>query len=220
MKNIIVALILFTLGNISYAKTLYVDDTLRINLRTGPETSYRIVKSIVSGAKVQVLEEDDATKWTKIREPGGIEGWVPSRFLVEEPIARDKLQAALEKLKLLEDKSGSLGARFQTLQSENQTLSTAKTELEKVNRKLSKDLEEITAISQNAVHLDNRNRELQELNQQYQHEIEKLQVENQRLSDKNETELLLAGGGLICLGILIAIIIPSMKRTRKSDTWV
>ena len=81
-----------------------MDDSLRINLRTGPETTYRIVKSINSGAKVEVLKGDVETKWTKIREPEGVEGWVPSRFLVDQPIARDQLKAALEKLQLLEDK--------------------------------------------------------------------------------------------------------------------
>lgn len=220
MKNTLIGICFLLFCSASAAKVQYVDDSLRINLRTGPETTYRIVKSINSGAKVEVLKEDVETKWTKIREPEGVEGWVPSRFLVDQPIARDQLKAALEKLQLLEDKSGSFGARFQNLQNENEVLNRTKAELESQNHKLSRDLEEITAISQNAVNLDNRNRELQEINQQYQVEIDRLQAENQRLANKNETEILLAGGGLICLGLLIALIIPSMKRTRKSDTWV
>ncbi|PIE44368.1 MAG: hypothetical protein CSA50_00635 [Gammaproteobacteria bacterium] len=198
---------------------MYIDDKLRVNIRTGPKTTYRILKSIVSGVKVTVIETDEVAKWSKIREPGGIEGWVPSRFLINEPIAKEKLAKALKTLSLLRNKSDTLGSQFEKIQLENTQLKTANETLTRKNEKLTSQLEDITAISQNAVHLDNRNRELQELNQELQNEIDKLQADNQRLKDRSETDLMLVGGGLVALGVVIAIIVPMMKGSRKNESW-
>ncbi|PID41567.1 MAG: hypothetical protein CSB48_14390 [Proteobacteria bacterium] len=220
MKKILsTLLVLLAIALPVQSATMYIDDKLRVNIRTGPEISYRILKSVVSGVKVQVLETDEVRKWTKIREPGGIQGWVPSRFLVSDPIAAQRLEKALITLKLLKEKSGTLGSAFEKVKSENTQLKTDNETLTRKNKSLAEQLDEITAVSQNAVHLDNRNRELQELNQELQNEIDKLEADNQRLKDKSETDLMLVGGGLVALGALIAIIVPMMKRTRKSDSW-
>ena len=83
----------------------------------------------------------------------------------------------------------------------------------------SKELTNIKSISANALNLDRRNRELRESNEQLRSQLELLQTENMRLKDKSESNTMLMGGGLVTLGIIIALVIPLIRPSKKSDSW-
>jgi len=78
----------------SLAATKYVTDEFEIMLRTGQSTKHEIRRQIKSGTPLQVLQESEG--YTQVRMPNGIEGWVLSRYLMNQPSGRDRL-AALEK---------------------------------------------------------------------------------------------------------------------------
>ncbi|ARU56273.1 SH3 domain protein [Oleiphilus messinensis] len=220
MRIITTLLLLFIFTPTISAKSMYVDDTLFVPLRSGQGLGYRIVhKGIKSGTSVEVMEQSSETGYSKIKEPGGAVGWLPTRFLVSEPIAKDKLEAALKKLQILESKDKNQSSEISKILEENSELKESNTTLGKLNSTLTTELEEIKSISSNAIFLDQRNRELQESNQQLRNELELLQADNQRLKDKSETDFMLLGGGLVGLGVLIALIIPWMKPTKKNDSW-
>jgi hypothetical protein len=55
----------------------------RINLRSGPGTSYGVVAVLTAGTELQLIDEDAATvgqrpdqRWLKFRTAGGDEGWI------------------------------------------------------------------------------------------------------------------------------------------------
>lgn len=202
------------------AQKMYIDDILLVPLRSGEGLGFRIVhKGVKSGASVEVLESNATSGYTRIREPGGVEGWLPSRYLVSEPIARDKLASAEQKLSKLEESGKQLTTELAELKRENITLKSENERFFRENGSLTKKLEEITEVSKNAIHLDNRNRELQEESQHLQNELELVQADNQRLKDNKESDFILLGAGLVALGVFIAMIIPVMKPSRKRDSW-
>jgi len=70
------------------AETAWVKDEVRLNLRSGPGTKFRILESIGTGDRIEVLARGDG--WTQVRS-GEKEGWIPEGFLQAEPPAAIRL---------------------------------------------------------------------------------------------------------------------------------
>jgi SH3 domain protein len=64
------------------AETAWIRGEIRLNLRTGPGNNYRIVDSIGTGDKVDILQRTE--KWTQIRLEDGKDGWIPAGYLQDE----------------------------------------------------------------------------------------------------------------------------------------
>ena len=89
------------------ADTRYISDLLYVPLRSGPSGEHRIIHwGLPSGMALEVLEEDEATKFTRVRTEGGTEGWIPSQYLVDEPVAADRLAQAESEIERLESLLG------------------------------------------------------------------------------------------------------------------
>jgi SH3 domain protein len=213
-----VAMVFFTFPAFAQ-KRMYVDDNNQVPLRTGQGLEYRVIhKGVNAGTAVEVLETDNASGHSRVREPGGVEGWLPTRFLTAQPIARDRLQkmeSELQKIKeanarLIEEHKASTGAN-QTLVDDHNRLATS-------NRELTEELQHIKRISENAIALDKRNQELRESNQTLQNDVDFLTAENRRLKDNSETNTMLVGAGLMGTGMIIALILP-LLRPRKKNSW-
>lgn len=217
------AILLLLLGLSSLpvqAETAYIDDTLLVPLRSGAGTSYRIIhKGIKSGLKLEILEQDGETGYSKVRTPSGLEGFLPSRYLSREPIARIKLQTANSKLASVTAENKSLQKQLGTLQRDFNKLNQTHESTNKQLNQSSQELDNIKNISANAINLDRKNRELRESNEQLRNELELLQVENIRLKDRSESNMMLMGGGLVLLGVILALLVPLLKPSKKSDSW-
>lgn len=199
---------------------MYIDDKLFVPLRSGAGTSFRIVhKGVKSGTKLEVIEHDSNTGYSHVRTPSGLDGYLPTRYLVNEPIARDQLIRANAELTELRQQNTKLKADLSTLNAEHRKLGKAhKSTLSELDGS-NKELTNIKSISSNALNLDRRNRELRESNEQLRNELELLQTENMRLKDKSESNMMMIGGGLVTLGVIIALLVPMLKPSKKSDSW-
>ena len=76
------------------ADTVYIRDTLYVPLRGGQSTEHRILhRGLRSGTELERLETSEDTGYTRVRTPDGLEGWLQTQYLVEEPIASTRLEA-------------------------------------------------------------------------------------------------------------------------------
>lgn len=201
------------------ARTVYIDDTLYAPVRSGEGTQYRILHNgLRSGTPVELLERSESG-YSRVRTPDGIEGWIVSRYLSEQPIARDRLSAAQQQLERTRSELASLKESLQQTQAERDQLATAENRLEDRSEQLAEELREIKAISANAITLKERNQELQEVNQRLRNDVEVLTAEKERLEAKKESDFMLLGAGLVLLGVILALVVPLLKPTRKHDTW-
>tara|TARA_R110001592_G_scaffold199014_1_gene447468 strand:+ start:2808 stop:3410 length:603 start_codon:yes stop_codon:yes gene_type:complete len=199
---------------------MYIDDTLLVPIRSGESTSYRIIhKGISSGTKVEILGHSQESGYSKILTPGGIEGYLPTRYLSAEPIAKIKLEQATKTLTKLQQEYEKLQIVFNELKSEHQSLSKNYKETEQSLDKNIQELSHIRSVSADALNLDQRNRELRENNEQLRNELELLQTDNSRLKEKAESNMMFVGGGLVLLGVILALLIPMIKPSKKSDSW-
>ncbi|MBE0483812.1 MAG: TIGR04211 family SH3 domain-containing protein [Bacterioplanes sp.] len=217
--------ILFVVGALvlsmaaSAVEKRYVTDTLFLQLRTGPSQEHRILRALPSGEHLVVLEESDPeTGYTKVRSPQGQEGYVLTRFLVDEPVAKEKLiltTRELEKIKAelatSQQQRNEYRQELEQIKSERATLSRSSSELEK-------ELERITSISANALSLDERNRTLTQRNQELEIQLEAINAENEQLRYDSRNTYLLYGGGLVALGIFAGLVLPSL-RGKRSSGW-
>lgn len=201
------------------AKTVYIDDTLYAPVRSGEGTQYRILNNgLKSGTPVELLEKSESG-YSKIRTPDGTEGWIVSRYLSEQPIARDRLVAANKELDRTRSQLAEVRDKLDAVQSERDNLASSESNLEDRSQKLATELEKVKSISANAITLDRRNQELQQANQKLRSDMEVLTAEKERLEAKNDSDFMLIGAGLVLAGIVIALILPALKSSKKHDTW-
>ena len=222
MNKFILTTLLTTIfySNISLSETMYIDDTLLVPLRSGEGTSFRIIhKGLKSGLKLEIIKQDTASGYSKIRTPSGIEGFLPTRYLSRTPIARNRLIDANKALNKTRAENGKLKTKLANISAQYKKLSSEHTLTSKSLTKNNKELSNIKSISANALNLDKRNRELRESNEQLRSDLELIETENRRLKDKSDSSMLLIGGGLVTLGIILALIIPIIRPSKKSDSW-
>ena len=203
-----------------YAETMYVDDTLLVPLRSGESTSYRIVhKGIPSGTRLEIVEHSKESGYSKVITSGGIEGFLPTRYLTAEPIAKIKLEQANKTLANLREDHSKLQTAFDALNSEHKSLSKEYKDTKESLDKNVQELSHIRTVSANALTLDQRNRELREDNEKLRNDLELVQTDNSRLKDKAESNMMLVGGALVLLGAILALLVPMIKPSKKNDSW-
>ena len=80
---------------LAQAQTRYVTDRTIVEIRRGPSTEYLILRNLEAGERVEVLEQNEDAGYSRVRVADqGTEGWILTRFLTAEPIARERLAVA------------------------------------------------------------------------------------------------------------------------------
>lgn len=109
-----------SVGTPAAAETAWVKDDLRLNLRTGAGTEFRIIGVMRSGDEVGILSRVEG--WTQVRTHEDVEGWIPEGYLQSETPARVMLAEREAEFIELQEKVGVLGGESQTLLDSNATL--------------------------------------------------------------------------------------------------
>ncbi len=108
------------------AQTSWVGGEVKLNLRRGPSTEYKIIGSVSSEEPVTVLDSQDG--WTQVRLENGQEGWIPGGYLSSEPPAAIRAERLETEARSLRDRLATSETEAERLRSENQSLSAAETE--------------------------------------------------------------------------------------------
>jgi len=124
------------------AETGWVGDHVRLNLRTGPGSQFRILGSVETGDSVEILTRGE--DWIEVRAEGK-SGWVPDGFLQNEPPAVVKLARSETETADLRSRSGVLGEEATKLRSENAQLAARESEQRAELERLTRDNLELRA---------------------------------------------------------------------------
>lgn len=218
LRHLSFGLIALLLATSATAETVYVDDVIYVPMRSGQGTQYRIiVPGVRSGTPLEVLGRGE--EHTRVRLPDGKEGWIADRYISREPIARDRLERVNQQLEEANSRVARFDEQISEVRNERDDFASQAEELALRAEELERELEEITAISSNALQLDERNRELEQSNQRLRNDVEVLTAEKERLEDKSESDFMLLGAGLVFFGMILAVLVPMLKPTRKTDNW-
>ena len=207
---IFVVIFLFGFSGIVYAEKMYVRDILRLPLRTGQGTQYKIIAVIESGLQLEVLQAQE--EWTQVRLPSQKEGWVQSRYLTPEPTAKLKLEQ-------LEIKHKSLTAQAASLLEENTKL---KREKNKLGTELADNQNALNNISKDFETLKTESAEFLELKSKYDVTAAVLAEKSKKLETLEEDlatltffyyfKWFLGGSAVLFVGFMIGL---SAKRQRR-----
>jgi SH3 domain protein len=222
VKKIIFSLLLIAapmlLPSISAAQTTrYVSDELEITMRNGQGLEFGIRKMLKSGTELTVLE-NDPSGYSKVRTSDGVEGWVLSRYLNNNPSAREQLAAKEQRIANLELEVTSYKEELAQLSSQTSEADDQNMSLKETAQRLSKELDDLRRTASNAVALENENRQLKERLQQIDHEIQSIVIENNTLKDNDAKNWFLIGAAVLFGGMLIGLVMPSL-RMRKKSSW-
>lgn len=214
---ILLSLILITPLNSSAATTRYVSDELSITMRNGQGVKFGIKKMLNSGTKLSILETADSG-YSKVRIPGGAEGWVLTRYLTNTPSARNRVASSEQKAANLELELAKAKEEIQSLSSQNNSAGSQNMTLTETSQRLKKELDDLRKTASNAVALDNENRQLKGKIQQTDHKMQSLILENNALKDSEAKNWFLIGAAVLFGGIILGLILPKL-RLQKKNNW-
>lgn len=218
-KKILTVLFLSFLVTTAIAEEIrYVSDKLIITIRTGPSIQNKIVRKIESGARVEVFDTADDGKYAQIRTQNGVEGWVLSQYLTEEPVAAQRLERAEKKLGQAQEKASQLGSKINALNNQIKELKAENEKLSKNSREMKSEITSISKAASRPIELDRENKDLRESIGKISTELQVVSNQYQKMKDSNQQEWFIIGAGVLLAGILLGFIIPKLRFTRK-DSW-
>jgi SH3 domain protein len=217
MRKVLLALLL-VLGPLSaIAATMYISDELTVPLRRGPSNGHKIINAALpSGLALQVLGEDTAAGFTQVRTPNGTEGWIQTQYLVNQPIAKDRLAAATKRIETLEAQLKSTRENYQDVRGARTEIEGRASELSKENQKLKNELAEIRRVSATAITQFQENKQLKTDNASLQTQVTQLTERVRTLERNAMLRWFLAGGGLVLVGLAVGALIKSRP---KRSSW-
>ncbi len=200
------------------AKDAYVTDQFEVTMRSGTSTSNSITAMLKSGDKVEVLEEDVATQYSLVRNERGKQGYVLTRFLVDQPSARDRLvslnQRSEQQKSRIDELQMELDEYRSMKKSDTDQIASLQQELQQTQQALGQ-LQEDTS---DTVRVIEQNKALNNRINLLEGEKATLTQENARLSDTTQMDWFMRGAGVALGAFLIGIIVTRI-RWRKQDSW-
>lgn len=218
VRNALIAVSLFSFSGLVSAQTVYITDEFEITMRTGMSTDNNIVRMLSSGEAVQLIESNEETRYSLVETESGQQGYVLSRFLIENPSARERL--------------ATLETSFQSLQSQSEeqrrTIDELSTSLEQERvdalalkealTSSDNELESLKVTAASSIEIEQQNQQLLADVETLEKQVLQLSKENADLNDSTEIDWFVKGGGVSLVAFLIGILITRI-RWRKSDSW-
>jgi SH3 domain protein len=198
------------------AAPAWVSDQFEITLRSGPSTSNSIQLMLDSGLRLEVLERDADTGYSRVRTPGGTEGWVLSRYLMSEPSAREQLQKLSSQLTTANSRGSSLDTQMKAITAEYDSANRKIKELERSKAAVEKELAEIKRTAANVLAIDKQNKTLMDQLAAAQIRADTLEQENRELSSQTTRYWFMAGALVLLVGIILGIWLPRVRWQRRS----
>lgn len=214
---------LIAIAPASFAQDRYVSDELRVPLRSGMGNEYRIVhRGLSSGTQLTLLQtdtDDSDTEWSQVRTNGGLEGWIRSQYLLEEPTAAIKLAKLESKMAQLDGDQTQLLDTNEALEQENANLKEQLSLISQQYQDIERSYAELQKLSANAVALNEQNKKLSESHQLLQTRAEVLKTENDRLMTSQTYQQWIYGAGILIGGIIISFFLQAFGRRKRRSEW-
>ncbi len=209
------ATLLFWAGTAS-AQSAWVTDQFEITLRSGPSTSNAIQLMLRSGTRLEIMERDTETGYTRVRTGGGTEGWVLSRYLMSEPSAREQLQTLTSQLTSAQSEGSSLNTQLSAIRGEYDDARQAISTLESDKQRLETELAEIRRTAANVLAINDRNKQLHEELAAAETRVGVLEQENRALTSLTTRYWFMTGALVLVVGMILGIWLPRIRWQRPS----
>jgi SH3 domain protein len=196
----------------------YVTDIFEVTMRSGTTTSNIIVRLLRSGESVTVLEDDPVSQYSMVETDDGTQGYVLSRFLTDDPAARETLQDLRGKYEnqqlQVDEQQTEINQLKQSLLQEQSDSETLKITL----RASEQEFSEVRDAAQNTLNILEQNKRLQTVVDQLRKDKTVLSETNAELSDSTQIDWFVRGAAVSLFAFIIGILVTRI-RWRKKDSW-
>jgi len=203
-------------GLAAAAENAWVSDQFEVMLRTGPSTSNAIERMLPSGTALEVLEADAESGYSRVRTSAGTEGWVLTRYLMNEPSAREQLERLSARLTNATASGSTLTSQLNAVKSEYDTAKSQIAALERDKRALEQELAEIKRTAANVLAIDGQNKDLRQQLTGMEMEVKTLEQRNRELSGQTNRYWFATGAAVLLLGMILGLWLPRIKWQRRS----
>lgn len=214
IRPLLASLLIFATA--AHAEPAWVSDQFEIMLRSGPSTSNAIQLMVDSGTQLEVLERDPETGYSRVRTPGGTEGWVLSRYLMNEPSAREQLETLTSQLTNANSRGSSLNEQLAAVRGEHNAANRRISALESENQDLEDELAEIKRTAANVLGVNEQNQTLMSELSEAQIRADTLEEENRQLMSQTKRYWFMSGALVLLVGIILGIWLPRVRWQRRS----
>ena len=209
---------LFASSQVYSQETRYIRDTLFVPLRSGQSYKHRIVhKGLVSGTPLTLLEVSEDKDYSRVKTQDGIEGWIQTQYLSDEPSARSQLESLNLQNAKLKTQTSELKKELNEINNKYKAAKAAVAQLSKSQQNSEQELAEIKAISANAIRLNSENQTLLQQTQELQNKVDMLTTDNQHLNDKLDNDAFLNGAFAVLIGVFITLLVPRLWPSKSSE---
>ena len=218
MKTLLCSLLLILVLTVpaAYGEPAWVSDEFEITLRSGPSTSNAIQLMIGSGTQLDVLERDPEAGYSRVSTQAGTEGWVLTRYLMNEMSAREQLETLSSDLTNANSRGTSLGSQLTSIKSEYDAANNRIDTLERETAAVESELAEVKRTAANVIGINDQNESLIDELASAQIRADTLEQENHQLGSQTTRYWFMSGGLLLLVGIILGIWLPRIRWQRRS----
>ncbi len=211
-----ILLFLCLLAPVAHGEPAWVSDKFEVMLRSGPTTSNAIQLMIGSGMELEVLERDSESGYSRVQTPGGTEGWVLTRYLMNERSAREQLEILSSSLTNANSRGTSLGSQLTAIKGEYDAANRRIETLERDKSAAEKELADIRRTAANVLSINEQNKSLMDQLATAQIRADTLEQENRQLSGQTTRYWFMSGALVLLVGIILGIWLPRVRWQRRS----
>jgi SH3 domain protein len=215
----IISIVLLVISLAAQAQISYVTDEFKITMRSGESAKHRVVQMIKSGTPVTVLSVNKDTGYSEVRTGSGKTGYVLSRHLLNEPVAREQLASLQARIEILESAPGELSSKLAKLSKEYELLNQTHNAMVTEKEAFAQELEELKRVSANAVEINRERKTLRKQVATMSHDVEDQQQEIRELKNSAVQRWFLIGAGVLLGGIVLGLILPHLRIRKRKDSW-
>ena len=202
------------------AETRYVSDELEITMRVGASTRQRIISMLKSGTPVEILSVDRKSGYSKVRASNGKTGFVLSRFLMDEPSAREQVASLTARIQELQAEPEQIRSRLSQLQEDYAKLQKEHQKLLNDKNSITQELAGIRQTAANAINISNERSELRKQVVKLKQETAELQHTNRELANNRNQRWFLIGAAVVLGSILLGWLLPYLRfKRRRTSSW-
>ncbi len=200
----------------SAAQSVWVSDQFEVMLRSGPSTSNAIERMLTSGTALEVVERDDDAGYSRVRTAAGTEGWVLTRYLMNEPSAREQLETLTRRLTSANSEGSSLTSQLDAVKGEYDSASRQIAALERDKGQLEQELAEIKRTAANVLSINDQNKGLREQLANAEIQAATLEQQNRELTGQTTRYWFMTGALVLVVGMVLGIWLPRIRWQRRS----
>lgn len=216
----ILALLLASACHMLQAEPAYITDHFTVTVRSGESAQHRVITFLETGAQVEVLSVNPKKGYTRVRLENGKEGYILTRQLKKETIAKQKLEALQQEIDAQKNTPDAMKIELASLNKQHTELQSVHQQLSRKKREIETELAAVKRTSADAIRISNERNQLRKQVTDLTRDNEELKQEKLELDNSQQQRWFLIGAGVVVLGIFIGLVLPRLYVGKQKDaSW-